>query len=148
MGSSLPYEYDRKNKVSIIEEKQFKTVYPFAYNYLLENRELLSNRFSEKSNKRWYSFGKSQGLSNMNKEKLIISRIIKESGHENCLKVYKVNAETCVFSGLFITGENLNIIKSRLESEDFYKYACLVEKKLSGGYKTLSTHTINNFSLE
>ncbi|MEO1958058.1 MAG: N-6 DNA methylase, partial [Nautiliaceae bacterium] len=64
----FPY---KENK--LINEKELKEIYPFAYNYLLSNKEELLKR--DLRGAKWYAFGRSQGLKNMHNKKLAISPI-------------------------------------------------------------------------
>lgn len=141
----FPYIFS-EGKFNVIEETELKESYPFAYTYLLFHKEELLKRDMDNNAKTWYQFGRSQGLTHMNNEKLVIKHIVKNS-EEGKIEVCLLPADVFVYSGIFITGGDLEEIKNTLESPEFYKYVCLVGKDMNGGYKSISTKMIKSFSL-
>lgn len=129
-----------------IPEEIFKKKYPETYEYLLRNKNSLKKRSSDKGIRFWYEYGRSQGVQTIHNEKLVISPIIK-----NEVKVFKVDKKTMVYSGIFLfLKENsqytLDDFIKILQSEDFLKYVRIVGKDMRGGYKSINTKAIKDFS--
>ncbi|NLZ33892.1 MAG: hypothetical protein GX889_03065 [Clostridiales bacterium] len=56
----------------------------------------------------WYSFARSQGLSNINKEKIIIKYIINLN--LNKMSLIKTDKDCFIYSGIYLTlKENINM---------------------------------------
>ena len=86
----------------------------------------------------WYSFARSQGLSNINKEKIIIKYIINLN--LNKMSLIKTDKDCFIYSGIYLTlKENvkysLDDIYKLLLSNNFYKYCLLFGKNMKGNYK-------------
>ena len=138
----FPYHNDS----SVIEEEEMKTSFPLAYKYLLSHREELEKRDME--NGVWYQFGRSQGLNNCFKRKLVINNIIPAD--KNKIEIYELPENVFVYSGIFITANNdetLSFIKEKLETEEFIRYVKLRGKDMSGNYKTFNTKIIKEFGI-
>jgi adenine-specific DNA-methyltransferase len=112
---------------------------------LLFNQKELLKRDIEK-NKKWYEFGRSQGLQNCNKEKFVVNTLIKEN-----IDFYYLPADIFVYSGIFITKKNNNvdweILKNSLNSKEFKRYIQIKGKDFSNGYKSITTSLIKEFPL-
>lgn len=144
----FPYVWDEKTKTySPLDEDNFKKKYPKAYEYLEQYKSVLEERDLHE-NTQWYEFGRSQGLNNSRYKKLIIKHIF--SMDENKMKVYEVNEDTVVYSGIYITcqqSENIPYIKDILESDEFCKYAKIVGKDMAGNYKSISSNNIKSYGI-
>lgn len=143
--SYILFPYTLKERFEIVTESLFKERYPFAYAYLSFHREELLKRDIDKNYRAWYQFGRSQGLTNMHKEKLVIKHIVRNTA-EGQIQVMRLPADTYVYSGIFVTGDNLEEVQQILQSESFYKYVCLVGKDMSGGYKSITTKMIKQYT--
>lgn len=139
------FPYFHHDGLKIAPESLFKELYPYAYSYLLLNKEELLKRDMDSNFTAWYQFGRSQGLSNMHKEKLVVKHVVRNASRGQ-VQVLRLPADTYVYSGIFITGDNLQEVQRAIESEDFFKYVCLTGKDMSGGYKTITTKMIKNFT--
>ena len=143
------FPYERKHgKYVAIEESYFQERYPLAYSYLSRFRDDLEQRDMDKGTA-WYQFGRSQGLTNCHKKKLVINHIVSPS--QKTVEVYELPANVVVYSGIYITAdtdENLARIKDELSSEDFMKYVRMYGKDMSGGYKSFNTKTINGYPID
>lgn len=115
------------------------------YNYLLDNKEKLLKRSSEKNNELyWYAFGRSQAINDTFKDKIAINTLIRD---ENDLKIIKAPAGTGVYSGLYLVGDGLKFekIEKMLNSKEFAVYVSLLSKYKSGGYYTFSSKDIKAY---
>lgn len=145
--SYLLFPYTYNEGYEIVHESLFKELYPYAYAYLSLHKEELLKRDMDKNYTAWYQFGRSQGLSNMHKEKLVVKHIVRNAD-KGQVQILRLPADTYVYSGIFITGDNLEKVQQILESEEFFKYVCLTGKDMSGGYKTITTKMIKQFTSE
>ena len=73
----FPYKL-YNNLTEHFTEDEFKTKYPLTYQYLLSKKELLGRRKSDKS-AQWFEFGRSQGLANVLKNKLLMSSVLTKN---------------------------------------------------------------------
>jgi adenine-specific DNA-methyltransferase len=120
-------------------ETELQQKYPKCYEYLLFHKEELLKRDIDK-NTAWYLYGRSQGVKTMFQSKIVLSNIIKEKAN---LQI--VDSETCVYSGIFIVGENLPKIAEKLQSQNFAEYIKTVGKDMQGGYKSFNTKQVKYF---
>lgn len=98
----------------------------------------------------WYSFARSQGLSNINKEKIIIKHIINPN--LNKMSLIKADKDCFVYSGIYLTiKENtrysLDDIYELLLSNDFYKYCLLSGKNMKGNYKYVNSKMLKKYRI-
>ena len=143
----FPYEV-KDNKTRLMPEDVLKQKYPFAYKYLLDHEDELDKRSMDK-NASWYQFGRTQGLNNCYRKKLVVSRIINKDAERFDVEV--LSEDEMVYTGIYITSDNdsnLDLIKDVLESEDFMRYAKLCCKNLSGGYGYISIDIIKNYRFD
>ena len=141
----FPYEEDKNGRNIVIKEEEMIRKYPNAYNYFLSHKEELLKRDMDRHCTEWYQFGRSQGLQNMNNEKLVVKNIVKKEN--SCVEVYKLPKDVFVYSGIFITGDMIDYVAELLKTEEFYRYVSIVGKDLSGGYKTITTKMIKEFAI-
>lgn len=136
------YPYDRFGKLIPLLELKKETD---LYNYLLENKEKLSNRSIENNqNTAWYAFGRSQAINDTYKNKIAINALLRTS---NDLRIILAPEGTGVYSGLYLVGpdKDLEKIPSLLNSQEFSLYISLLSKYKSGGYYTFSSKDIKAF---
>ncbi|MFM2266817.1 MAG: hypothetical protein RL757_258 [Bacteroidota bacterium] len=141
----FPYELEN-NRYKVISEEMLANNYPYAYNYLLENKEELESRDMDKGAV-WYEFGRSQGVQTIHNEKIVLSTLMNGS-----IDYYKVPSDVLMYSGLFIIKNkqysDWRIVEEMLESEEFYKYIRLTGKDFSGGYKSITSKQIKEFKIK
>lgn len=138
----FPYKYDRKNNIIRYEENELKKLYPNAYKYLMLQKKELDNRKSDTSAK-WYEYGRSQALNDMNKEKLLLSIVITKK-----VKVYKLDKDTVPYSGIYIIPKKektLEDAKEILESKEFFEYVKNIGINASGESMRITSSDINNY---
>ena len=69
-----------QRKATLISPEEFKKKYPFAWEYLTINKHKLESREHGKwKNDRWYAFGRSQNLSEMEINKILTPSIAKKA---------------------------------------------------------------------
>lgn len=140
----FPYHMDGED-YKPFEENFFMEKYPLAYHYLNHHKEDLLKRDMD-SAQHWYIFGRSQGIRNSKKVKLVFKSIVRN--HIENLDVHVVPEDTFIYSGIYITGENIMALKEILESVDFAKYLSLRGLNKAGGYKEINTKMIKNFCID
>lgn len=114
--------------------------YPKTYEYLLNHKTKLSGR-SLAGNTQWFEFGRSQGLVNMDKEKIAIASVVPFSG----LRIYRLPAEYYVYSGLYATAEDLDKLESELSSESLLQYLIKNGKPMSGDYVQIGSTLLKRY---
>lgn len=134
----FPYKLEN-NKYQSFKEEELKENFPKTYNYLLKNKNTLTER-NLRWNTNWYEFWRSQGINTINNKKILISPLFK-----NKIFFIEVEEDIFIYSGLFAFWKNLDIIKNILWSEDFFKFAKLNWKNFSWWYFTLSSKTIKEY---
>lgn len=113
------------------------------YSHLLKHKNRLLKRDNENRDF-WFTFGRSQAITDTYKNKLAINSIIKQSSN---LKIINVPSGSGVYSGLYIISENISFekIKQVLLEEEFGIYVSLLGKYKNGGYYTFSTKNIKTY---
>ena len=141
----FPYKEEDGVIKSLSEEEL--ALYPNAYAYLLSHKEELITRDMDKGIN-WFQYGRSQGIVNTSKKKLVFSHVI--SANQDTIKVFELPAGSIVYSGIFITateGSSLQEIKEILESKEFCRYAKLCGKDMAGGFKALSIKALKDYGI-
>lgn len=114
--------------------------YPNVYNYLLNYKETLEKR-SIKGKTQWFEYGRTQGLKNINNEKIVISTVMSDNG----LRFKRVGPEFLVYSGLYATSENLDSLEKELQSNDLIDYLIDNGKPMRGGYIQITSTLLKNY---
>lgn len=134
----FPYRYDKAGALNIVSENEIQTKFPYAYKYLKDNKDVLNKRDMD-SGAEWYQFARSQGLKNLNREKIVVKQIL--SGEDNKLEGIYCDKDIMVYSGIFITPKNgysMDDICGVLRRKDFYEYLFAAGKDMSGGYRSIT----------
>lgn len=139
----FPYYFENEELKKYTEE-EIKKKFPYAYKYLEGHKEKLLERKSDISAK-WYEYGRSQAISQSNKEKLLLSTVITKE-----VKVYDLSSDTIPYSGIYITSdkENLNRAKEILKSDEFLQYVKDIGINASGESIRITSKDINNYSFQ
>lgn len=114
--------------------------YPKTYQYLLSHKEALLNRSITGSTK-WFQFGRSQGLANINHEKIVISTTMPNSE----VKYVRVGPEYLVYSGLYATADDLDKLEQELQSNNLLDYLVENGKPMRGGYTQITSTLLKNY---
>lgn len=136
----FPY-YFENGELRKYTEKEIKMNFKYAYKYLEIYKEKLLQRKSDTSAK-WYEYGRSQAISQSNREKLLLSTVITKE-----VKVYYLGRDTIPYSGIYITSKEGNLDRAReiLESEEFLKYVKDIGINASGESIRITSKDINNY---
>jgi adenine-specific DNA-methyltransferase len=140
----FPYTQDSNPK--LFDEENIKKNFPYAYKYLVENRDILALR--DRGNgkyENWYAFGRRQSLEKT-KAKLFFPKISNKpikciiSSDENLLH----------YNGLAIIADSIDelyVIKGIIESNYFWYYIKSTSKPYNSAYYSLNGNYINNFGI-
>lgn len=137
----FPYYYDR-GKLEHYDEQSFKRQFPLAYKYLKRKKvDLLARDSDDKA--QWFEYGRSQALSHLNCEKVLMSTIIT-----NKVRAYKLDSSTIPYSGLYIIAKKDLTLDSAiviLQSQDFYNYLVSKGVKARGESIRISSKDIEDY---
>ena len=128
------FPYDEYSKELSITE--IKNKYIDVYNYLLKNKNILSKGNRKKD---WYLFSRTQGIKDVQKDKISINYLIKDVSD---VKLFPVKKGKGVFGGMYILSSDYKEIESIVRSEDFVNYIKALKKYKSGGYYTYSSKDV------
>lgn len=117
----FPYYYS-DGKLNHYEEEAYKEKFPFTYAYLESHKETLDKRDADKS-AQWFEYGRSQALTHINQDKILISTVITGK-----IRAYPLENDEIPYSGLFITVKDrpdalpLTEAMAILNSTEFLQY--------------------------
>lgn len=136
----FPYSYDNNGLIKFREH--FCEKYPFAYNYLLQYKKKLESSDKDAS-ALWFEYGRSQALSKLNSEKLLISPIVSKG-----IKISRLGRECIPYSGIVIIPKGANTIEMAeeiLSSNMFNRYVESIGIKSNGKSIRVSVTDIKNY---
>lgn len=138
----FPYSYEN-GQLTRISPEEFLNLYPSIGRHLQKYREELESRNSDKG-ANWFEYGRSQALSHLNDNKLLLSTVIT-----NEVEVYTLDANTIPYSGIYITQLRkeftLDYAIEILKSKEFMDYVRKVGIPVSGTSIRITCRDINNF---
>jgi adenine-specific DNA-methyltransferase len=141
------FPYVHVDKVAeLIKESDFKKKFPYAYSYLLSQKELLSKR--DKGSGRytaWYAFGRNQSLEQF-KYKLLFPHIASDIPNY----VINSNPDLLFVNGMAIVSNKrkpLLLMQKILSSRLFWFYILNSSKPYGSNYFSLSRNYIKNFGI-
>lgn len=138
----FPYKYENE-LLARYSDDEFEKLFPNVVRHLKTFEGDLNDRDSDK-NAAWFEYGRSQALSHLNKEKILISTIIT-----NKVEAYKIDAETIPYSGIFITvkdnNSTLDDAITILKSKSFIDYVRKIGISISGQSLRITCKDINDF---
>ncbi len=143
----FPYTYENGQLVRF-SEGVFETSYPETAAYLNDFRDSLDKRQKDE-NAKWYEYGRSQALSGLDSEKLLISTVIT-----NNVAVYKLTRNCIPYAGMYIVsyeGNNkytLDDAMRILESRDFRQYVLDVGIHISGSSLRITSKDIEDYRFQ
>lgn len=115
----------------IQSEEQFTATAPAAMAHLRTHAHMLSRR-SMPLGTPWYAFGRSQGISDVFKNKVSINSMIRDGKD---IRIVKAPAGTGVYNGFYIISDlSFMDISSVIVSSEFVQYVHLLSMYKSGGY--------------
>lgn len=150
---------------SLREKKQKWIIFPYKYadgilrrlkseeferhrniaKYLGHFRERLDRRDSDSSAK-WYEFGRSQALRNLNQSKLLISTVFTEK-----VRIYQLDKDTVPYSGIYIVpiaNNNLEVAMKVLQSSSFKEYVHRIGISVNGKSIRITCKDINEYCFD
>lgn len=140
----FPYAYDENGLVRF-EDGEFEQLYPEAAAYLNEFREDLDKRQSD-TNAKWFEYGRSQALSGLNSQKLLISTVVT-----NDVDVYELEQECIPYAGMYIVEKKdnheytLTDAIEILRSDEFKEYVFKVGIPISGKSVRITSKDVENY---
>ena len=144
----FPYFYTQDSIFpQVIREEQLEHEFPYAYKYLLANKEILAERDKGKGREYtcWYAFGRSQSLEKA-KYKLLFPQLAKK-GFNTCLSedenLYFYNGMAALSSNK----EELIKLQEVFSSSVFWRYIESTSKHYNSGYFSLGRNYIKNFGI-
>ena len=140
----FPYEVIN-NEVHRISEEKMITKYPNIYHYLLENKDNLLDRKSDK-NSEWFEYGRSQAIRGIFTVKLLMSTVVT-----NNVKIHELDKEDIAYSGMIIKSKgvdcySLDYGKKILSSENFLEYVKKIGIPVNGNSYRITSHDIENYT--
>ena len=142
----FPYKKQDGKYIPMIEEELKE--FPLAYDYLLKRKEALLKRDKGKIDlKRWFLFGRTQGLNSLWGEKLLIPPLAQSP-----LFIESYNKHLLYLSGYAIfrnqkTPYSFGVLKKVLESNVMKIYIDKKSKKMQDGWVVYSKEFMKNFSI-
>ena len=140
----FPYSYDENGLVRFADG-EFEQLYPEAAAYLNVFRDDLDKRQSD-NNAKWYEYGRSQALSDLNSQKLLISRVVT-----NDVDVYELEQECIPYSGMYIVEKEDNNEYTLadaigiLRSDEFKAYVFKVGIPISGKSVRITSKDVEEY---
>ena len=116
--------------------------------YLSDFRARLDKRKSD-SNAKWYEYGRTQALSGLNSDKLLISTVITDK-----IAVYRLSRECIPYSGMYIVKREdnneytLEDAVSILESRNFRQYVLDVGIHISGSSLRITSKDVEDYKFQ
>lgn len=143
----FPYTYDNGHLVRI-DEGDFEVAYPETAAYLNDFRDSLDKRQKDE-NAKWYEYGRSQALSGLDSDKLLISTVITEN-----VVVYKLARNCIPYAGMYIVkyeDNNEYTLEDAiriLESRAFRQYVLDVGIHISGSSLRITSKDVEDYRFE
>jgi len=143
----FPYEYDDNNQVYVMSIDKLQNEYPFAYKYLLDNKDVLATRDKGKGKdyKFWYAFGRNQSLER-SKYKLLFPQLAKKGFQSHISD----DENLYFYNGMAVMSNNkreLQILGKIFLSDVFWTYVSSISKHYASGYYSLGRNYIKNFGI-
>lgn len=140
----FPYYY-KNGSLQRYSEREFVSSFPYCTKYLKTNNAYLYLRDAEK-NTSWFEYGRSQGLSLIHQDKLLISSVVTSK-----LSVFELKKDCIPYAGLFITIKENNFAYSLkdaigiLEDDKFIKYVNDIGVHINGSSLRITSKDIENY---
>ncbi|MBS2126413.1 Eco57I restriction-modification methylase domain-containing protein ['Fragaria x ananassa' phyllody phytoplasma] len=128
------YPYNKQG--ILIPLEKIKKNNPTIYNILYQNEKKLNARSLQKQ--KWYEFARTQGILDIEKEKIVINNIIKNL---ETIKFKILSPGIVPYSGYYILSDkyDFEFIKKILIKQDFIEYLKILGKAKNGKYYFFST---------
>lgn len=139
----FPYTY-RGDTLSRFKEDEFEVQFPEINRYLRNFLKDLNNRKSDKIAK-WFEYGRSQALSHLNQEKILLSSVIT-----NEIRCYHLDRNTIPYSGFYVTAKGQKSLREAeeiLKSVEFFDYIKVRGINANGKSLRISVKDIMNYPI-
>jgi len=140
----FPYSNDQKPK--LLDEHIFRTHFPYAYEYLKDNKALLATR--DKSNgkyENWFAFGRTQSL-----ERVQNKMFFPKYSNKTPTYIISSDEDLLFYNGQAIIGHSdkeMTFIRRIMQSRLFWYYIVATSKPYSSNYYSLNGNYIRNFGI-
>ncbi|KAA6320009.1 hypothetical protein EZS27_030160, partial [termite gut metagenome] len=156
------FPYKVNGSATIIGEDNFKSKYPYCYEYLLSvKEELLSRDKGKMKSNPFYAWGRTQGLTRFGKKILNPTfshypRFLVVEDEEALFTngygiFFKESSNECNFCGNMKHAlskiENIDIVQKVLNSEIMYYYISKTSVSIDGGYPCYQKNFIEKFTI-
>ena len=126
---------------------EFESKFPEATKYLKQKNDELSKRSMDK-NAAWFEYGRTQALSSVIGEKLVISMVATNQYH-----VLYARENEIPYAGYFVKAKDeqkvsLSQAKSILESAEFYQYICEHGTPTTKNSYRIAVQEIRNYPID
>lgn len=140
----FPYYY-RDGAYCRYTEEQFVGMFPQIAGYLKQYMDKLQKRNVDKKSQ-WFEYGRSQALTHINQEKIMLSTLITGK-----VKYYLLEKETVPYSGMYIVPKGNYTMKQAeeiLSSKAFFEYVTNVGIHANGKTYRISPNDVENYMFE
>lgn len=155
----FPYYLDKENRVQLIEEPDFRLMFPCCYEYLLAKRDILANR--GKGNhvyEPFYKYGRTQTMNKKGKKLLTPTfsqypRFLVDNTSEGLFtNGYGIYPRTESAGDLFGSNpigrvENFDVVQKILNSCVMHYYVKKTSVSIEGGYPCYQKNFIERFTI-
>lgn len=138
----FPYSFGQENQLLRYNEIEFSQQFPNACRYLYTFIKKLNKR-NKDENARWFEFGRSQALSHLNQQKLLLSTLITDE-----VKVHNISSNQVPYAGIFIFPTrdlSINFAEKILKSDEFLEYVYEIGVNVSGTTMRITARDVKNF---
>lgn len=127
-------------------EQEMKTRFPKAYAYLTKHKHTLTSRNADPN--KWWLYGCSQGLSHINRERVILPTCIRPTASTTIARC--VLPDTIVYAGLYLVpkeGTTTDSLYKILNSEDFKHYCGLKGRVMRSGCVGITAPMVREYKI-
>lgn len=142
----FPYNHDLTGKAVLIIEKDLKTLFPRAYSYLCDKKQILASR--DKGNgkyENWYAYGRHQSLEKY-RNKLFFPHITPHIPHFTLCS----DDNLLFYNGIAVISDDkieLSLLQKIMSSRLFWFYITKSSKPYGSSYFSLSRNYIKSFGI-
>lgn len=139
----FPYSINPDGTVLRFDEHEFTKKFPACAAHLFQFKDRLKARNADGS-AHWFEYGRSQGLSSVPMQKLLLSTVVTGE-----VSVYELSENVVPYAGIVIVAKTaeaeLSQAKAILESDAFFDYALAVGTSVSGSSVRITSSDINEY---
>jgi adenine-specific DNA-methyltransferase len=140
-----PYIPCETNDITVIPHDEFKSKFPYAYNYLLNFKTELAKRDKgKKKYSEWYAYGRNQAL-NIEGKRLLFPYLTNQPHF-----VYSSEEDLLFYNGFALISESkelLLLLQKILYTDFFWKYITFRSRPYENGYYSVAKNYIKDFGI-